>query len=243
MREVSTELKALRLHGMVQAWNELSEPGKDSRGGVTLADRVPIAGGDNRSRYALGQSLRYTAKFPIHRDLAGFDFDVSPARSQSDRATGPADLHRAGAQRCIGWGTGTGKTHLATASAWRALPATASGCAFTPPWIWSTRWSERSTRQSRTHCHELAAHGCWSFSMSWVTCQGRWARGRFAYLSRLYEPTLVCSSPPIWTSPNGSSVFVAIRHRGNCIARSAHAPLPHCGDRQRLSALPAQPRR
>ena len=30
MRNVTTELKALRLHGMAQAWDDLNEPGKSA---------------------------------------------------------------------------------------------------------------------------------------------------------------------------------------------------------------------
>ena len=40
-------------------------------------------------------------------------------------------------------GTGTGKTHLATALGHPALQSTASGCGFTPRSIWSICWSRR----------------------------------------------------------------------------------------------------
>jgi DNA replication protein DnaC len=57
----------------------------------------------------------HTAKFPVHRDLAGFDFD----HSKADRGliTDLADLSFTEAAHNVVFigGTGTGKTHLATA--------------------------------------------------------------------------------------------------------------------------------
>ena len=57
----------------------------------------------------------HTAKFPVHRDLAGFDFECSPV-DKSSSSNWPA--WRSPSRRTT-WvlvgGPGTGKTHLATA--------------------------------------------------------------------------------------------------------------------------------
>ena len=64
------------------------------------------------------RSIRYqmhTARFPIHRDLAGYDFDQSKVdRKQISSFATTAFTEKAENIVLIG-GTGTGKTHLATA--------------------------------------------------------------------------------------------------------------------------------
>jgi DNA replication protein DnaC len=115
MREVAAELKALRLYGMVSAWEEIMGQGlatvESSR---WLIEHLLKSENTDRAM----RSIRYqmhTAKFPVHRDLAGFNFD----QSKVDRSliTQLADLsftEEAHNVVFIG-GTGTGKTHLATA--------------------------------------------------------------------------------------------------------------------------------
>lgn len=76
MRNVSDELKALRLYGMVDAWNDIIAQGtlatvESSR---WLIEHLLEAEHTDRAM----RSMRYqiqVAKFPVHRDLAGFDFD------------------------------------------------------------------------------------------------------------------------------------------------------------------------
>lgn len=78
MRDIAAELKTLKLFGMVEAWNELSAPGStvslnESR---WLIEHLLQAEGSDRAI----RSIRYqmnSAKFPVHRDLAGFDFESS----------------------------------------------------------------------------------------------------------------------------------------------------------------------
>ena len=44
----------------------------------------------------------HAAKFPVHRDLAGFDFEVSPVDRKLVRQLADGGLHRGGAQRRAG---------------------------------------------------------------------------------------------------------------------------------------------
>ena len=116
MRDVAAELKALRLYGMVTAWDELMAQGKSAATDSSrwLIEHLLDEENTNRSM----RSIRYqmhAAKFPVHRDLVGFEFD----QSKVDRSliTELADLSFTEAAHnvvLIG-GTGTGKTHLATA--------------------------------------------------------------------------------------------------------------------------------
>ena len=79
MRELIAELKGLRLHGMACAWAELVEQGGSAavESSRWLLEHLLQAESTDRAM----RSVRYqmtTAKFPVHRDLAGFDFDISP---------------------------------------------------------------------------------------------------------------------------------------------------------------------
>jgi DNA replication protein DnaC len=116
MRNVGDELKALRLYGMVDAWNDIIAQGtlatvESSR---WLIEHLLDAEHTDRAM----RSMRYqiqAAKFPVHRDLAGFDFDH--AKVDRSLIMELADLSFTEAAHNVVFigGTGTGKSHLATA--------------------------------------------------------------------------------------------------------------------------------
>ena len=116
MRNVSDELKALRLYGMEDAWNDIMASGtlatvESSR---WLIEHLLEAEHTDRAM----RSMRYqiqAAKFPVHRDLAGFVFDH--AKVDRSLIMELADLSFTDAAHNVVFigGTGTGKSHLATA--------------------------------------------------------------------------------------------------------------------------------
>ena len=116
MRDVTTELKELRLYGMASAWEDVA---RDGNGVGVQTSRWLIEHllqAEHTDRHM--RSIRYqmhSAKFPVHRDLAGFDFEQSKAdRNLIEELATHAFTESAQNVVFIG-GTGTGKTHLATA--------------------------------------------------------------------------------------------------------------------------------
>ena len=115
-RDIQAELKSLRLSGMAMAWADLVEQGGTAELGASrwLIEHLLQAEAVNRHMRSIAHQTK-AARFPVHRDLAGFNFEAS----QVDRALVHklADLSfTQDAQNVvlIG-GPGTGKTHLATA--------------------------------------------------------------------------------------------------------------------------------
>ena len=115
-RDVTVELKALRLHGMAGAWADLVEQGTNAGldSARWLIEQLLQAEGTDRAMRSVSHQM-HAAKFPVHRDLAGFDFEVSPVDRKlvSTLATTAFtdDAHNV----VLVGGPGTGKTHLATA--------------------------------------------------------------------------------------------------------------------------------
>lgn len=116
MREVFAELKALKLYGMASAWNELLANGNEAslEGSQWLVAHLLDAETTDRAI----RSIRYqmhAARFPVHRDLAGFDFSASPIDRQLVSQLSNCSFTETAQNVVLIGGTGTGKTHLATA--------------------------------------------------------------------------------------------------------------------------------
>ena len=146
MRDVIGELKALRLHGMAATWADLIEQNNaDLDRSRWLIEQMLRAESTDRATRSVSHQMN-AAKFPVHRDLAGFDFEVSPVDRKLVVQLAETAFTEAAHNVVMVGGPGTGKSHLATASAWRASPSMASGCASTGRWIWSTPLSRRRRR-------------------------------------------------------------------------------------------------
>lgn len=115
MRELMSEFKELRLHGMAGAWEELTANGGSRvEASRWLIEHLLQAEHTDRVMRSIGYQM-HAARFPVHRDLAGFDFEQSKVDQKLIRQL--ADLSFAEEAQNVVFigGTGTGKTHLATA--------------------------------------------------------------------------------------------------------------------------------
>ena len=115
MRDVITELKALRLHGMAATWAELGEQnnGELDRSRWLVEQMLKAEANDRATRSVSHQMS--TAKFPLHRDLAGFDFEVSPVDRKLVTQLASCEFTAGAHNAVLVGGPGTGKSHLATA--------------------------------------------------------------------------------------------------------------------------------
>ena len=115
--DITAELKGLRLHGMVGAWTDLiaqSDSTIDSS--KWLIEHLLQAETTDRHMRSVRNQLN-AAKFPIHRDLAGFDFSSSKVDQHLVEQLATLSFAETAQNVVFIGGPGTGKTHLATAIA------------------------------------------------------------------------------------------------------------------------------
>jgi DNA replication protein DnaC len=116
MRELASELKAMKLYGMASAWSEFTAQGNGVgvQGTRALIERLLDAEITDRAM----RSVRYqmhSARFPIHRDLAGFNFEQSGVDRKLIMELSDLSFTQQAHNVVLVGGPGTGKTHLATA--------------------------------------------------------------------------------------------------------------------------------
>jgi hypothetical protein len=162
MRDMTVELKALRLHGMASAWGDLAEQGAASGLDASrwLVEHLQAETTDRSMRSV--QHQMSSARFPVHRNLAGFDFDASVIDQKLVHQLAMLEFTEGRAQRGLGrWsghrqdpsGNGSGRVgHHAPQQAravlldGRSVQCTGAG---------------GGPGQGRTYRAEPAANGCW----------------------------------------------------------------------------------
>ncbi len=110
------ELKDLKLHGMAQAYAELLQEGDGAAMQTAhwLIDQLIRAENTDRAMRSIRHQMQ-AARFPVHRDLAGFDFAAAKVDRALIEQLATLDFTEAAHNLVLIGGTGTGKTHLATA--------------------------------------------------------------------------------------------------------------------------------
>ena len=121
MTDISHAFKTLKLYGMAQCWSELTVEGFGvSSESETVIRQLMTAETIDRAVRSVHYQMK-AAKFPIHRDLASFNF----AESQIDRGLieqlSQLNFTETAQNVVMVGGTGTGKSHLATALGVKAI--------------------------------------------------------------------------------------------------------------------------
>ena len=117
MLDIINELKGLRLHGMASAWADLIAQGNPStETQAWLIDHLLQQENNDRGLRSIRHQMN-AAKFPMHRDLAGFDFAASKVDQRLIEQLATLDFTDTAQNVVLIGGTGTGKSHLATAIA------------------------------------------------------------------------------------------------------------------------------
>ncbi len=109
------QLNALHLYGMATAWSELlaEGPRRPMQPEAWLDRLIEAELADRQVR-----SLRYqlkAARFPVHRDLTGIDWAETPLPQAQLQQLATAGFMASAHNLILVGGTGTGKTHIATA--------------------------------------------------------------------------------------------------------------------------------
>ncbi|MCK9189633.1 IS21-like element helper ATPase IstB [Acidithiobacillus sp.] len=108
-------LRGLKLYGMAEAWRELqAESPRHPIPPEGILMRLLDAEQADRQARSLAYQLK-AARFPVHRDLGGFNWQEGPLeQARIEQLAQGGYLDTAHNLILVG-GTGTGKTHLATA--------------------------------------------------------------------------------------------------------------------------------
>lgn len=112
-----TQLKSLHLYGMAVAWSEWQAEYAIQQKPVmpeVWLDRLINAEVVDRQARSLNYQLK-AARFPIHRDLMQFEWHESPLQQARIEQLATANFMDQAYNLILVGGTGTGKTHLATA--------------------------------------------------------------------------------------------------------------------------------
>lgn len=113
--DIVARLKSLKLHGMAQTWPELSAQARRQALGIEqVLDTLISAEGAERDVRSLAYQMR-AARFPAHRDIAGFEFSQASVDEALVRRLHAGDFMDSAQNVVFIGGPGTGKTHLATA--------------------------------------------------------------------------------------------------------------------------------
>ena len=116
-RDITRELKELRLHGMASSWLDLTAQGESGTAASKwLIEHLLQAEHTDRAVRSVSHQMN-AAKFPIHRDLAGFDFEASKVDKHLVNQLATLAFTDTAQNAVLIGGPGTGKTHLATAIA------------------------------------------------------------------------------------------------------------------------------
>ncbi len=113
--EIISQFKALRLHGMAATWSDLVEQNSaELDASRWIIEQMLRAEATDRATRSVSHQMS-AAKFPVHRDLSGFNFEASAVDRKLVTQLAETSFTSAAHNVVLIGGPGTGKSHLATA--------------------------------------------------------------------------------------------------------------------------------
>ncbi len=241
MRELAIELKQLRMHGMAGAWADLVEQGGSAalESSRWLLEHLLQAEATDRAMRSVSHQM-HAAKFPMHRDLAGFDFEGSPVDRKLIHTLAELAFTEAGHNVVLVGGPGTGKTHLATAIGVSGITRHGKRVRFdsTVDQVNALEQEKTQGKAGRIAQSLLRMDLVILDELGYLPFSQAGGALLFHLLSRLYEHTSVM----ITTNLHNARVVQGVRRRedDDGVAGPADAPLPHRRDGQRELPVLAQ---
>lgn len=114
-------LRSLKMHGMAQAVTDLMEQGSPAfEAAIPILSQLLKAETAEREVRSVAYQLKI-ARFPVYRDLAGFDFTSSEVNEALVRQLHRCDFIDIADNIVLVGGPGTGKSHVATALGIQAI--------------------------------------------------------------------------------------------------------------------------
>ena len=114
-------LRSLKMHGMSQAAHDLMEQGSPAfDAAVPILSQLLKAETAEREVRSVAYQIK-AARFPVYKDLTGFDFSASDVNEALVRQLHRSEFTEKAENVVLVGGPGTGKTHIATALAIHAI--------------------------------------------------------------------------------------------------------------------------
>jgi len=233
--DIAARLKALKLHGMASNWPELVAHCRHAAlEPEQLVEQLLNAEAADRNVRSIAYQMS-AARFPAHRDLAGFDFVSSAVDETLVRQLHTTQFTEAAHNVVFIGGPGTGKTHLATALGVEAVQRHGKRVRFhSTVELVNALEQEKAAGKAGQIAHRLM-YVSRRAGLPAVQPGGRCAAVPPA------EQALRAHQRRDHDQPELQGMGERLRRRqDHGLARPAHAPLPHRRERQRVLALQAQ---